>query len=63
MAYGRSFSRAEVGMAFINMTSRELHLRQMSDNPNDYVETMAQMNLFQPTEVRNESTYLRIVFI
>lgn len=62
VAYGRGFSRGEVGMAVINMTSCELHLCQMSDT-NNYVKTMAKMNLFRPTEVRNESTFPGIKYI
>ena len=49
-------------MAVINMTSCELHLCQMSDT-NNYVKTMAKMNLFRPTEVRNESTFPGIIFV
>jgi len=35
----------------------------MSDNTNKYVKTsMAELNIFRPNEVRNESPFLGIIF-
>ena len=50
-------------MAVININSYELLLCQMSDNTNNYVATLAIMNLFRPNEVRYEFSFSVVIFI